>query len=57
MKRKKKVNAYEILDLIRHHEKFVLNGRELDEFTSAYKLAHEHIIEIIKLYCSIDVKE
>lgn len=57
MKRKKKVNAYEILDLIRHHEKFVLDGRELDEFTSAYKLAHEHIIEIVKLYCSIDEKE
>lgn len=57
MKRKKKVNAYEILDLIRHHENFVLNGRELDEFTSAYQLAHQHIIEIIKLYCSIDEKE
>ena len=60
VRRKRKedyLNANDLVRQIRDHEKIV-DETEDDVskcFRDAYKLAHEHIIDIIKLFAEVDV--
>lgn len=59
VRRKRKedyLNANDLIDTIREHEDIVDKAEDVSKsFRDAYKLAHEHIIDIIKLFAEVDV--